>query len=40
MKMNLKNYTSGVPPTRSVAQIELTLVSVGAKHIAKTYDLE
>lgn len=38
MKINLKNYTSGVPPTRSVSQIEQTLVSIGAKHIAKTYD--
>jgi len=36
--MNLKNYTSGVPPTRSVSQIEQKLVSIGAKHIAKTYD--
>lgn len=38
--MNIKNYTSSVPPTRSVAQIEQTLVGIGAKHIAKTYDDE
>jgi len=35
--MRLKNYTSGMPPSRSVAKIEECLVEVGATGIAKTY---
>jgi hypothetical protein len=34
----LKNYTSQVPASRSVAQIEERLVQIGAKHIAKSYE--
>ena len=36
--MHLKNYTSTVPPSRSVFQIEQILVSIGANHISKTFD--
>lgn len=36
--MNLKNYTSLVPPEKSVMQIEKRLVGIGATHIAKSYD--
>jgi hypothetical protein len=36
--MKLKNYTSSIPPERSVALIEKKLVEVGADHIAKSYE--
>ena len=36
--MKLKNYTSSIPPDRSVALIEKKLVEVGADHIAKSYE--
>lgn len=35
--MNIKNYTSSVPVTRSINYIEDKLVAAGAKHIAKSY---
>jgi len=34
----IKNYTSSVPPERSVTYIEKRLVGHGAKNIMKTYD--
>ena len=37
MTRRLKNYTSGMPPSRSVMKIEECLVEVGATGIAKTY---
>lgn len=36
--MNLKNYTSGVSPEKSVMLIEKRLVGIGATHIAKSYE--
>ena len=36
--MNIKNYTSQIPPQKSVAQIESCLVKIGARHISKTYE--
>lgn len=36
--MNLKNYTSGVPVSRSIMLIEEKLLSIGAKTISKFYD--
>ncbi len=33
----IKNYTSGVPPERSVNHIEKSLISHGARNIMKTY---
>lgn len=38
--MNLKNYTSTVSVDRSITLIEHALVSIGATHIAKAYDLK
>jgi hypothetical protein len=35
--LNLKNYTSEVPVTRSVSHIEEALVKAGARDIYKTY---
>jgi hypothetical protein len=39
-KEMIKNYTSSVPPERSVNHIEKTLVAHGAKNIMKTYTPE
>lgn len=36
--MNLKNYTSGVPVTKTIARIEEIIARFGASHIAKEYD--
>jgi hypothetical protein len=36
--MNIKNYTSEVPASRSMAQIEEYLVEVGASNINKQYE--
>lgn len=36
--MNLKNYTSSVAPTISMARIEQKLIDVGATSISKQYD--
>lgn len=35
--MNVKNYTSEVPASRSMARIEEVLVEIGASNITKTY---
>lgn len=37
MKVNIKNYTSTVMASKSVARIEEVLVSIGADHINKNY---
>lgn len=36
--MNLKNYTSGVPVSKTIARIEEILASMGAKTIGKNYE--
>lgn len=36
--MNLKNYTSTVPVSRSISLIEDKLINIGAKTISKFYD--
>ncbi|WP_343302876.1 hypothetical protein AAHN97_15120 [Chitinophaga niabensis] len=36
--MNLKNYTSEVPPDLSVSRIERKLVEIGATNISKRYE--
>lgn len=36
--MKLKNYTSSIPPEKSIMLIERKLVEIGASHIAKSYD--
>ncbi len=36
--MNLKNYTSDVPSSKSIMKIEQLLVQVGAKNINKEYE--
>lgn len=36
--MKIKNYTSGVPISQSLATIEAILVEAGATHVAKFYD--
>ena len=36
--MNLKNYTSGVPPHTSMANIEKWLIEIGASSISKQYN--
>ena len=38
--MNLRNYTSKVPASRSLENIERLLVDAGATHIARFYDGE
>lgn len=36
-KINIKNYTSSVPVERSISNIEMCLVQIGAKNISKEY---
>src|SRR4051812_19614331 len=36
--MNLKNYTSGVSPQISMANIEAKLIEIGASNISKKYE--
>lgn len=36
--MNLKNYTSQVPISKTIANIEQIIAQFGASHIAKEYD--
>lgn len=36
--MNIKNYTSEVPASRSIASAEDTLISIGCRNIMKEYD--
>lgn len=36
-KMNLRNYTSTVPASKSVEAIERLLVAAGASHIVRQY---
>lgn len=38
MKKNLKNYTTSMNQVRIVSLIENELISIGATHIAKTYE--
>jgi len=36
--MNLLNYTSEVPPEKSIAEIESLLAKAGASHVGKSYN--